>query len=379
MASKRKKKNDAVASSSSENFDRQRFWDATAASNYTDLMNKGMHRERGINMTRPTLPLITHARDIGWENFITPPSYAVISLVREFYANLMVKHKKFRVRVRGRMVAFDSKTINAVYSMPDIDEDEHTTFLGGAVDYEEILRILCNPGAVWNINNDRTLVNFKANFLKYDTMVWFLFVTSRIMPSSHETEVTKERAALVYSIVTGKTVDIGKLVQASILHAASGTSTLSMPHSSLITDLCKHAGVTWDKTEESLKTRVPIDVYSRLAKSVRRAISNGEVGEASGSGQPQQGPQGRQRASEHPARARTINQRLDALENKVDNLYNNIASFMTFVGDFTTALAQRFPDPNQEFTPFPQPPTWNYHDAGEEDDNDEADDGGNEY
>lgn len=60
--------------------------------------------------------------------------------------------------------------------------------------------------------------------------------------------------------------------------------TLSMPHSSLITDICQHAEVTWEENEEMLKTRIPTEFFSR--KPVNRMRASREQGPeaASGSG-----------------------------------------------------------------------------------------------
>lgn len=41
---------------------------------------------------------------------------------------------------------------------------------------------------------------------------------------------------------------------------------------------------------------------------------------------------------------------------------------MSYVENFTAALVQRFLDPNREFTPLPQPPTWYYNEDEDRDD-----------
>lgn len=65
----------------------------------------------------------------------------------------------------------------------------------------------------------------------------------------------------MYCILTGRTVDLGKIIQDSILHAARGKSTIGLPHYALITELCQLEGVTWDQSDgEILKPRAPIDI-----------------------------------------------------------------------------------------------------------------------
>lgn len=57
-------------------------------------------------------------------------------------------------------------------------------------------------------------------------------------------------------------VDAGHIVQISISYGAKEATSLSIPHSSLITDLCQHAGVTWEDTKELLNPKIPIDLNS---------------------------------------------------------------------------------------------------------------------
>lgn len=76
------------------------------------------------------------------------------------------------------MVAFDSQTINTIYDMPSYDNDEYTAYLGGTVDYNEILRELCHSRARWKLNDDRAPVNFPAQYLKYNPQSWFFFFCS---------------------------------------------------------------------------------------------------------------------------------------------------------------------------------------------------------
>lgn len=139
------------------------------------------------------------------------------------------------VRVRGRLVAFDIQTIIALYCIPSLEMDGYRAFMQEPVNYMKILNTLCHRGATWKTNMKGELVNFKATFLKNDPLAWFLLVAARIIPSSHSSDVTKDRDTLAYCIMTERTVYIGKIIQASVLHAAPGNSTIGLPHSALIT------------------------------------------------------------------------------------------------------------------------------------------------
>lgn len=65
----------------------------------------------------------------------------------------------------------------------------------------EILNTLCHRGSTWKTNVKGELVNFKASYLKNDSMSWFLLVASGTIPFGHNSVLIKDRAALVYCIL----------------------------------------------------------------------------------------------------------------------------------------------------------------------------------
>lgn len=57
-----------------------------------------------------------------WVHFKTQPESAIISLVREFFANVSAEGALV-VQVRGQALVYDRKTINAFFQMPNYDKD----------------------------------------------------------------------------------------------------------------------------------------------------------------------------------------------------------------------------------------------------------------
>lgn len=161
-----------------------------------------MHQESGIGMSYLDYILNIHAQERGWEYFISPLADTVMSLVREFHVNLKMRHEDFKVRIKGLMVSFYIQTINTIYSMPSCVNDEYTTFLHDPMEYNEILNELFHPRVSWKLNDYRALVNLPARYLKSNPQRWFLFVASRMIPSRHMSDVTKDSTILVYYILT---------------------------------------------------------------------------------------------------------------------------------------------------------------------------------
>lgn len=78
----------------------------------------------------------------------------------------------------------------------------------------------------------------KRGALNYDALVWFNLVKHSILPSSHTTNVEKERMILLDAIRGGKDVDVGRLIQREILMCQTKkVGYLFFP--CLITDLWK--------------------------------------------------------------------------------------------------------------------------------------------
>lgn len=55
-----------------------------------------------------------------------------------------------------------------------------------------------------------------------DEKSWTEFVATKLMPSSHATDITKHGARLLYDIVTRKTIDVRHIIQNGILRIATG-------------------------------------------------------------------------------------------------------------------------------------------------------------
>ena len=78
------------------------------------------------------------------------------------------------------------------------------------------------------------------------------------MPTTNHSVVSKDRAGLTYAIQIGKSIDVGLIIQRSILKALK-TPKAGLPHPHLVFELCKATGVQWVKGEELLHPKRAID------------------------------------------------------------------------------------------------------------------------
>ena len=60
--------------------------------------------------------------------------------------------------------------------------------------------------------SDDKPVTFPSIGLTRECKAWYYFLAARLMPLRHFSDINKERAMLLYSIVTGKSLDLGKFL-----------------------------------------------------------------------------------------------------------------------------------------------------------------------
>lgn len=132
MSSKTKRARSALSSEGA--FNRHKFISKDAADRYRKLVVKSsVIPERGLAPCEVHQPqLFQNIMQRGWSDFVKQPEPAVLSIVREFYANMV--EGSSRSFVRGRQVSFDYGTINRYYHLPNFERDEYDIYASEHVD-----------------------------------------------------------------------------------------------------------------------------------------------------------------------------------------------------------------------------------------------------
>ena len=178
----------------------------------------------------------------GWRALCQPPHPAVMSVVREFYANL-ASHVLKKVRVRRVLVDFSAESINSYYSLDHVPSEPFDRHYEHP-DYPEVIRVLTNGRGEWKINNEGHAVHFKAKLLAFIPKVWHHFITSRLVPTMNVCKVTVTRALLNYAIIQDIPFDVRQVIEDAILH--NRDAKMNLGHPFLIFGLYKRAGVPLD-------------------------------------------------------------------------------------------------------------------------------------
>ena len=102
----------------------------------------------------------------------------------------------------------------------------------------------------WNATRKNTHESIARVSLIEQAKVWFYFLCSVILPSKHLSTVKEKEAILLYAILKGYKLSVGKIIKNSILSYYRGGYRGLVPHPTLITRLCILGGVEGDWEEE---------------------------------------------------------------------------------------------------------------------------------
>jgi len=187
---------------------------------------------------------------LNWRNFCSHPPAAVAPLVREFYAHL-THDEQPRVYTRGVQVQLDPETINRFYGL-EVSVDLHSEF-ASAVDraqLDSMLERLCVPGTKWSVSKQGALTVLRSSLAPH-SRVWYHFLKTRLLPSKTMHTISKKRMLLLDSILAGRTINVGKIIDRE-LRACARKAKGSLWFPALISGLCKNSGAQVFPNEETL-------------------------------------------------------------------------------------------------------------------------------
>lgn len=256
MATKRQR---GETSGTSTKYDKKRFTSASASDKYyNSLSSKTLIPERGLCPEVEDGELLQMIGGRRWANFTAQPDSSVVKIVKEFYANAK-DHIGNMIWVRGKSVEVSFGSINAYYGLNTIPNNGFIQYLDHELDYSEVIQALCVPGTQWKLTDQQEAVLFPTSALSNYGKAWHAFICAKLMPCRHTSDVINRRAALLFCIAQGKSIDVGQVIHDSIDRAIKGGTSGGLPHPSLITGLCRQAGVKWDAEEATQPPLAAID------------------------------------------------------------------------------------------------------------------------
>ncbi|KAH1073027.1 hypothetical protein J1N35_025355 [Gossypium stocksii] len=226
-----------------------------------------MHLEKGFTLIesnyRDFMARIHQvAEALNWELFCETRPSVDEELVCEFYAKL-TSSELTKVPFRETKVPIISSAINEFFALPDFENDEYSSLLRNIKpeNLQEILEELTILVSKWTVSK-QGIHTCRREYLTPLAKVWFYLIRFSLQPSSHGTTISLERMVLLYSILTGKTIDVGKIILREMWNCAvrrSGPSYFPFT----ITIMCFKAKFLANvkKTRYSQGTIIDWDLY----------------------------------------------------------------------------------------------------------------------
>ena len=142
-----------------------------------------------------------------------------VAIVKEFYANLYDPEEKSpkQVRVRGHLIKFDEDTLNTFLKTPVVLEKggnlcAYSRFALLRPDPQELAAKLCIQGRVFELNADGQPLKILRKNMTTLAQTWSVLSFSNLIPTSHSSDVTLDRARLIYGIIMKMDMNVGYLI-----------------------------------------------------------------------------------------------------------------------------------------------------------------------
>ena len=116
--------------------------------------------------------------------------------------------------------------------------------------FEEIAREFTDSQGEWQRMNTISNAFLNRGDLIEINKVWFYFISYVIKPSKHVSIVRQDRTILLYALINGFEMNVGRIVEESIFHYEHSKFSGNIPHPSLIIVMCIKGDVKFNEVEE---------------------------------------------------------------------------------------------------------------------------------
>ena len=156
-------------------------------------------------------------------------------MVKEFYSNL-VGRKDNTLFVRGVWVPYGAKAINEAYGMAGHKHGSKFKKLLENPDFKKIAKKLTDGKAQMG-QGEGEPKTLNRGSLTEEAKVWFYFLASVLVPTKHLSTVREQEAVLLYAILKEYKLNVGALIENSIMRYHEGNKRGLIPHPATITVL----------------------------------------------------------------------------------------------------------------------------------------------
>ena len=156
--------------------------------------------------------------------------------------NMVEKEGKI-VYVRGQWREFSKEEINKLFNLRVQKDGSKFKKQQKEPEHQKIVDLLTAGKGEWKGTKKTPFKSIARGDLIKETQVWFYFISSILMPSKHLSIVRREKAILLYALLKGYKINVGKIIEKTILSYSESKCRGMIPHPATITRLCIQGGV----------------------------------------------------------------------------------------------------------------------------------------
>ena len=114
-------------------------------------------------------------------------------------------------------VPFNAREIDAIYELRDNPNAEGNKIIESTPTelMEDAIRVLAKPGAKWDVS-PTGIKTLSASSLRPEANLWVYLVKKRLIPTTHDKTVSRDRVMAAYCIMRRITLDVGRIIAAQI-------------------------------------------------------------------------------------------------------------------------------------------------------------------
>ncbi|PIN22642.1 hypothetical protein CDL12_04643 [Handroanthus impetiginosus] len=152
-------------------------------------------------------------------------------------------------------VNFSIKAINSLFGTPSIDiPKELQEFMEDHPPLDTICELICKDDPQWTLSRLNEPIYFSRIKLTNEADHQLRFISAHLLPTTHTSDVTKDRAVMIFAILIDISFDIGQFLHKFIWKSAIGGLSVGLYHPSLITILCVREGLERQLGDEMLQS-----------------------------------------------------------------------------------------------------------------------------
>ena len=208
------------------------------------MKDRGFIVERGFNKTISPFTEMIEKRGCKHK----APGF--VTLVKEFYANMVGVRGKM-VCVRGKWISFCREKINEAFNLNEQKDGSKFKKLLKEKEYQKIVDLLINRKGKWKATRKTPHESIVRGSLTEEAKVLFYFISSVLLPSKHLSTMRKNEAILLYALLKGCKINVGKIIENFIMSYYRSKYRGLILHPTTINRLCILGGVNgdWEKEE----------------------------------------------------------------------------------------------------------------------------------